>query len=52
MYEGVFCDLVWSDLEDIDMWVVSLRGVGWLFGDKVVIEFNYVNGLKMIVRVY
>lgn len=34
-HEGAFCDLVWSDPEDVDTWAVSPRGAGWLFGDKV-----------------
>jgi diadenosine tetraphosphatase ApaH/serine/threonine PP2A family protein phosphatase len=34
-HEGAFCDLVWSDPEDVETWAVSPRGAGWLFGDKV-----------------
>lgn len=37
-HEGAFCDLVWSDPEDVDTWAVSPRGAGWLFGDKVASE--------------
>ena len=37
-HEGAFCDLVWSDPEDVDTWAVSPRGAGWLFGDKVATE--------------
>ncbi|KAH6608071.1 hypothetical protein Trco_004384 [Trichoderma cornu-damae] len=40
-HEGAFCDLVWSDPDDIDTWAVSPRGAGWLFGDKVATEFNH-----------
>ncbi len=43
-HEGPFCDLMWSDPEDIDTWAVSPRGAGWLFGKKVTSEFNYING--------
>ena len=32
---GRFCDLMWSDPEEIDTWAVSPRGAGWLFGGKV-----------------
>ena len=28
-HEGPFCDLMWSDPEDIDSWAVSPRGAGW-----------------------
>lgn len=51
-HEGAFCDLVWSDPEDIEAWAVSPRGAGWLFGDKVANEFNHVNGLKTIARAH
>eukprot|EP00958_Prasinococcus_capsulatus_P029392 scaffold7408_cov417-Prasinococcus_capsulatus_cf.AAC.1 len=49
-HEGPFCDLVWSDPEDIETWAVSPRGAGWLFGGKVTQEFNYVNKLELICR--
>mmetsp|Transcript_5292 Transcript_5292/g.19364 ORF Transcript_5292/g.19364 Transcript_5292/m.19364 type:complete len:213 (+) Transcript_5292:2-640(+) len=51
-HEGPFCDLVWSDPEDIETWAVSPRGAGWLFGGKVTQEFNYVNKLELICRAH
>jgi serine/threonine-protein phosphatase PP1-1 len=51
-HEGAFCDLVWSDPEEVETWSVSPRGAGWLFGDKVATEFNHVNGLKLIARAH
>ncbi|EFX06540.1 tor signaling pathway phosphatase [Grosmannia clavigera kw1407] len=51
-HEGAFCDLVWSDPEEIATWAVSPRGAGWLFGDKVANEFNHVNGLTTIARAH
>ncbi|PSK59400.1 serine/threonine-protein phosphatase ppe1 [Elsinoe australis] len=51
-HEGAFCDLVWSDPEEVDTWAVSPRGAGWLFGDKVATEFNHVNGLQLIARAH
>ncbi|AEO71117.1 4dabef3c-9571-48c9-8a34-f1d90c0999c6 [Thermothielavioides terrestris] len=51
-HEGAFCDLVWSDPEDIETWAVSPRGAGWLFGHKVATEFNHVNGLTTIARAH
>lgn len=44
-HEGPFCDLMWSDPEDIEQaWSISPRGAGWLFGKKVTAEFNQING--------
>ena len=36
--EGAFSDLMWSDPEDIETWIVSNRGAGYLFGCRVVNE--------------
>jgi serine/threonine-protein phosphatase 6 catalytic subunit len=49
---GAFCDLVWSDPEDIDSWALSPRGAGWLFGNKVTTEFCNINGLDLICRAH
>lgn len=39
-HEGAFCDLMWSDPDDIETWAVSPRGAGWLFGSKVTREVS------------
>ena len=51
-HEGAFCDLVWSDPEDVGTWAISPRGAGWLFGNKVATEFNHVNGFQLIARAH
>ena len=51
-HEGDFCDLMWSDPDDIDTWAVSPRGAGWLFGAQVTHEFNQINGLELICRAH
>ncbi|KAI9304409.1 serine/threonine-protein phosphatase 6 catalytic subunit, partial [Cunninghamella echinulata] len=51
-HEGSFCDLMWSDPEDIESWAVSPRGAGWLFGGKVTSEFNHINKLTLIARAH
>ncbi|KAI6004536.1 Metallo-dependent phosphatase-like protein [Pisolithus orientalis] len=51
-HEGAFCDLMWSDPDDIDNWAVSPRGAGWLFGGNVTREFNHVNSLSLIARAH
>ena len=53
MFAGAFCDLVWSDPEDLMTdWAVSPRGAGWLFGNKVTNEFMEKNNLKLICRAH
>ncbi|KAJ1548999.1 Protein phosphatase methylesterase 1 [Cladochytrium tenue] len=51
-HDGAFCDLMWSDPDDIESWAVSPRGAGWLFGHKITTEFNHVNGLTLIARAH
>ena len=51
-HEGPFCDLMWSDPEDLDTWSVSPRGAGWLFGGRVTQEFNSINGLELVCRAH
>jgi serine/threonine-protein phosphatase 6 catalytic subunit len=51
-HDGAFCDLLWSDPDDIETWNISSRGAGWIFGYKVVNEFNYLNGIELICRAH
>lgn len=51
-HEGAFCDLMWSDPDDIETWQVSPRGAGWLFGSKVTHEFVRVNDLELVARAH
>lgn len=51
-HEGAFCDLMWSDPDDVDTWSVSPRGAGWLFGSRVTNEFNHLNNLTLIARAH
>ncbi|KAI0247194.1 Metallo-dependent phosphatase [Lactifluus subvellereus] len=51
-HEGAFCDLMWSDPDDVENWAVSPRGAGWLFGGSVTREFNHVNSLSLIARAH
>ncbi len=51
-HEGPFCDLMWSDPEDIETWAMSSRGAGWLFGSKVTTEFNHINDISLIARAH
>ncbi|KAL5283174.1 PPP6C family protein [Megaselia abdita] len=51
-YKGAFCDLVWSDPEDMDKWAQSPRGAGWLFGQLVTADFMDINNLNLICRAH
>lgn len=51
-HEGPFCDLMWSDPEEIETWALSPRGAGWLFGSRVTSEFNHINDLEVIARAH
>jgi diadenosine tetraphosphatase ApaH/serine/threonine PP2A family protein phosphatase len=51
-HQGKFCDLMWSDPEEIETWGLSPRGAGWLFGNKVTTEFNHINGIDLIARAH
>lgn len=51
-HQGAYCDLMWSDPEDIGGWAVSPRGAGFLFGSKVTSEFCHINGLELICRAH
>jgi len=50
--EGAFCDLVWSDPEEVENWTVSPRGAGWLFGRRITNAFNHLNDLSLICRAH
>ena len=51
-HDGAFCDLLWSDPDDIETWNINSRGAGWIFGYKVVNEFNYLNKIELICRAH
>jgi len=51
-HKGAFCDLVWSDPEEVDKWSTSPRGAGWLFGAQVTEEFMSINNLSLICRAH
>lgn len=48
-HEGAFCDLMWSDPDDIETWILSNRGAGYIFGWKVVNEVRKVFNCSLII---
>lgn len=51
-HEGIMCDLLWSDPEEIEGCTLSQRGAGYVFGSNVSQEFCHTNNLKMIARAH
>jgi len=51
-HEGAFCDMMWSDPDDVEYWQVSPRGAGFYFGNKVVDEFNQLNDIQLVCRAH
>ena len=51
-HQGPYCDLMWSDPEDISDWAISPRGAGYLFGSKATKQFNYINNLSLVCRAH
>ena len=48
---GVLADIAWSDPEDeLEGWVESPRGAGYLFGQDALEKWNMSNGLELLVR--
>lgn len=50
--DGAFCDLLWSDPEEVGTWGSSARGAGYVYGHKVASQFNRINKLDLIARAH
>jgi diadenosine tetraphosphatase ApaH/serine/threonine PP2A family protein phosphatase len=51
-HQGPMSDLVWSDPDNVDRFVVSPRGAGYLFGGRVAREFMWSNSLTLVARAH
>ena len=49
---GAYCDLLWSDPDQVEGFQPSPRGAGWLFGADTVREFNENNKTNFICRAH
>jgi len=51
--QGLLCDLLWSDPDkDVQDFDENDRGVSFIFGEKVVQDFNRKNDLDLIIRAH
>ncbi|CAG9534798.1 unnamed protein product [Cercopithifilaria johnstoni] len=48
--DGIMCDLLWSDPQDLEGRSASKRGVGCQFGPDVTHKFCEANGIDYVVR--
>ncbi|XP_075590998.1 uncharacterized protein LOC142597865 [Dermatophagoides farinae] len=51
-HEGLMCDLLWSDPDNVDTWGVSPRGAGYVFGATAVEQFCHANNITFIARAH
>mmetsp|Transcript_26218 Transcript_26218/g.28604 ORF Transcript_26218/g.28604 Transcript_26218/m.28604 type:complete len:302 (-) Transcript_26218:627-1532(-) len=51
-HQGAYCDLMWSDPEEIAGWAISPRGAGYLFGYIATDEFIHNNDIDLICRAH
>ena len=49
---GGYCDLLWSDPDEIEGFAQSPRGAGYLFGGDVVKKFNEQNKITFVCRAH
>ena len=50
--QGGYCDLLWSDPDEIEGFAQSPRGAGFLFGGDVVKKFNEQNKTTFVCRAH
>lgn len=46
------CDLLWSDPDNVEDWVPSVRGAGVMFGPKATQDFCHTNSVSLIARAH
>jgi len=51
-HEGLMCDLLWSDPDEVIDFQPSPRGAGYVWGEDVSEKFNHNNGLTLISRAH
>ena len=50
--EGILCDLLWADPDDITGWGENERGVSFIFGKDIVEKFCQKHDLDLICRAH
>lgn len=41
-HQGPYCDIMWSDPDEVDTWTINPRGAGYLFGASVTNAVSHI----------
>ena len=50
--EGILCDLLWADPDDITGWGENERGVSFIFGKDIVEKFCQKHDIDLVCRAH
>lgn len=51
--DGAFCDLLWSDPEEVGTWGSSARGAGYVYGHKVAAQvYIMIYIIDLLIYIY
>jgi serine/threonine-protein phosphatase PP1 catalytic subunit len=50
--QGILCDLLWADPDDITGWGENERGVSFIFGKDIVKKFCEKHDIDLVVRAH
>ena len=50
--QGLLCDLLWADPEDINGWGENERGVSFIFGADIVKKFIQKHDIDLVCRAH
>ena len=50
--QGLLCDLLWADPEDIHGWGENERGVSFIFGQDIVKKFCAKHEIDLVCRAH
>lgn len=50
--EGILCDLLWADPDQINGWQPNDRGVSFVFGSDIVKQFCKKHDIDLVCRAH